>query len=105
LASACHQLGQLLPVLVEHRGDVLGPILMARQHVGKIAQRARIDLVGLGQHVLELCDQLGLSTRLIGNALIARAQTDIEMLLAHVDSGVGPLIAIAYPTLRMHVHD
>jgi hypothetical protein len=27
------------------------------------------------------------------------------MLLAHVDAGVGPLIAIRYPTLRMHVHD
>jgi hypothetical protein len=27
------------------------------------------------------------------------------MLLTHVDAGVGPLIAIRYPTLRMHVHD
>lgn len=27
------------------------------------------------------------------------------MLLAHVHAGVGPLLAIRYPTLRMHVHD
>ena len=150
LAAPRHQLGQLLALLVEQRGDVLGPILVARQHVGEVAQRAGIDLVGLGQHahglgkvarlpridarhrdaralqrahqaalvaaggledhqvhlgVLELRDQRVPSSRVIGHALIQRTQADIEMLLAHVDSGVGPLIAIRYPTLRMHVHD
>ena len=39
--------------------------------------------------------------------LLTRSQlrgADIEMLLAHVDAGVGPSIAIRYPTLRMHIH-
>ena len=55
--------------------------------------------------VLELRDQLVPSIRIIDHPQIGRAQADIEMLLAHVHTGVGPLITIRYPTLRMHVHD
>ena len=150
LAAPRHQLGQLLALLVDQRRDVLGPILVARQHVAEVAQRAGIDPVGLGQHthglgevarlpridardrdartlqrthqaalvaagglehhqvdigVLEFRDQLVPSSRVIDHTQFQRAQADIEMLLAYVDSGVRPLIAIRYPTLRMHVHD
>jgi hypothetical protein len=55
--------------------------------------------------VLALRGQLVPSTRVIGHTQLQRAQADIEMLLAHVDPGVGPLITIRHPTLRMHVHD
>jgi len=123
---------------------------VAGQRVGKVAQRAGIDLVSFGQHAhglgkvarlsridprhrdarvlqrahqaalvaasgfehhhvdvgfLEYRDQLVPSTRLIDHALIGRDHAHIKMLLAHVHTGVGPLIAIRYPTLRMHVHD
>jgi hypothetical protein len=54
---------------------------------------------------LELRDQLVPSIRIIDHTLIGRAHADIEMLLAHVHTSVGPLITIRYPTLRMHVHD
>ena len=54
---------------------------------------------------LELRGQLIPSVRAIGHPLLDRAQADIEMLLAHVDTGIGPLITIRYPTLPMHVHD
>jgi hypothetical protein len=45
------------------------------------------------------------SIRVIAHALILRAQVNIEMLLGDVDPSVRTLIAIRYPTLRMHVHD
>ena len=150
LAPPRHQLGQHLSLLVDQRRDELGPILVARQHVAEVTQRAGIDLVGLGQHThglgevarlpridacdrdartlqcthqpalvapgglehhqvdivfLEFRDQHVPSSRVIDRTQFQRTQADIEMLLAYVDSDVRPVIAIRYPTLRMHVHD
>jgi hypothetical protein len=124
--------------------------LLGAGHVGEVAQRVGMDLVGLGQHahrlckvsrlaridarhrdasvlqrahqaelvaagglqdrqidvgILELRNQLVPSTRVIDHPRLGHAQADIEMLLAHVHASVGPMIAIRYPTLRMHVHD
>jgi len=54
---------------------------------------------------LEFRDQHVPSSRVIDRTQFQSTQADIEMLLAYVDSDVRPVIAIRYPTLRMHVHD
>jgi hypothetical protein len=50
LPAPRHQLDERLAALVEHRRDLLGSIAMPRQHLGELAQDARVDAIGLGQH-------------------------------------------------------
>jgi hypothetical protein len=36
LSGPCHQRSQLQPLSFDDRGDVLGPILVARDHIGEL---------------------------------------------------------------------
>src|SRR5258706_2350283 len=77
LPAARHQHRQVAALFIDPGSDVLGALGMPRQHVGKVAQKARIDFVGLGQNA----HRFGEIARLAG--IDARDRKARALQLAH----------------------
>jgi len=60
------------------------------------------DQIDIGS--LEFCNERIPRHRIIGHAQMLNAPARIEMRLGHVDTGIGPTLAIRYPTLRIQIH-
>lgn len=113
LTAPVHQLAQLPARRLFDRGDVLAPLVVPGQHIGKIAQRSCIDLVGLGQNAHRLgevprlpridpCDRNASSLQRANRpSLVAAGGLDDHQVdlrgLEHRDQLAPPLRVVAQP--------